>query len=60
MQKVRAALESLPNVSSVSVDFNQKQATVTMKEGGTITRQDAERVLSAKNYGVTSFSMKQQ
>lgn len=39
------------------VDFEKKTAAVTMKTG-TLTKEDAEKALKTKGYGLTSFAKK--
>ncbi|MBI4514375.1 MAG: hypothetical protein HY699_00985 [Deltaproteobacteria bacterium] len=44
------------NVASVEVDFQQKTATVTCKQGNSVSREAVEAALKkAGNYGVTDF-----
>lgn len=46
---------ALNGVEKVEIDFKAKTAKVTMKTG-TLTKEDAEKALKAKGYGLTSFA----
>lgn len=55
MQRVREALQSVPEVEAVDINFQEKTAKVTMKEGKTTDRTAIEAALKEKGYGVTGF-----
>jgi copper chaperone CopZ len=50
-------LGALSNVDKVQVNFKEKKATITMKSGS-LTKEDVEKALTAKGYGLTSFDKK--
>lgn len=57
-KRVRETLSSLENVANVEVDFKNKKATVTMKEGATLDREVASKALKDKGYTVQAFAEK--
>ncbi|MSR74917.1 MAG: hypothetical protein EXS14_05550 [Planctomycetes bacterium] len=48
---------ALAGVEKVEVDFKAKVASVTMKTGS-LTKEDAEKALKSKGFGLSSFAKK--
>ena len=53
--RAKKALEKLDGVQQVTVDFKSKKATVVMKEGKTLTKEQVEDALDEEGFEVGSF-----
>ncbi len=54
---VREALETLPEVQDVAIDFAAKTATITTHAGETLTRDQVHKALKGSGFGVTTFEI---
>ena len=60
VKAVRETLSKLDGVEKVEVDFKAKSATVSLKPGAKLTKDDVQKAFQGTKYGVTSFEKPKQ
>ncbi|MCA8935757.1 MAG: heavy-metal-associated domain-containing protein [Planctomycetes bacterium] len=55
MKAVSKTVSSLEGVDKVEIDYETKTATITMKDGKTLTKDDLEKAFDGTKFGVESF-----
>lgn len=55
MKSVKKTVSSLDGVDKVEVDFENKLATITMKEGATLSEEGLKKAFEGSKFSITKF-----